>query len=130
MMAASSTQLFSRLKGTKLFKFPSPLPTDSILDCILDANWGVNGIIHVLDILRWHGNDFTDCEANFRSVSIATLSPAYEVHGIVTLPDFGGGTRDSQKFHIYHLPVPAKNQSTIHNTPRWISTLRQLLKPN
>jgi len=65
-MAASSTQLFSRLKGTKLFKFPSPLPTDSILDCILDANWGMNGIIHVLDILRWHGNDFTDCEANFR----------------------------------------------------------------
>jgi len=26
----------------------------------------MNGIIHVLDILRWHGNDFMDCEANFR----------------------------------------------------------------
>ncbi|KAF8328459.1 uncharacterized protein EI90DRAFT_2926250 [Cantharellus anzutake] len=60
------TQLFSRLKGARFLKFPSPLPMNSILDCVLDANWEVNGIIHVLDILRWHGKDFTDCEANFR----------------------------------------------------------------
>ncbi|KAF9517820.1 hypothetical protein BS47DRAFT_1339039 [Hydnum rufescens UP504] len=62
----SSTHLHSRLKGTTLLKFPSPLPPDSILDCILDANWELNGIIHVLDILRWRGTDFTDCEAEFR----------------------------------------------------------------
>ena len=66
MSVVSSTQLHSRLKGTTLLKFPSPLPPDSILDCILDENWELSGIIHVLDILRWRGTDFSDCEAEFR----------------------------------------------------------------
>jgi snurportin-1 len=47
-------------------KFPSPLPPNSILDCILDARWEENGLIHVLDIIRWKGTDFVDCEAEFR----------------------------------------------------------------
>ncbi|KAF8308183.1 hypothetical protein DL93DRAFT_2150266 [Clavulina sp. PMI_390] len=62
----TSTHLHSRLKGSRLLKFPSGLPPDSILDCILDLNWQENGIIHVLDIIRWRGADFGDCEAEFR----------------------------------------------------------------
>jgi snurportin-1 len=37
-----------------------------VRDCILDANWQENGIIHVLDIIRWRSTYFVDCEAEFR----------------------------------------------------------------
>ncbi|KAG8969490.1 hypothetical protein FRB90_010744, partial [Tulasnella sp. 427] len=63
---ATRTLLHSRVKGKAFLTFPSPLPPNSILDCILDDNWHQNGVLHVLDILRWRGSDFVDCEAEFR----------------------------------------------------------------
>ncbi|KAH6900823.1 hypothetical protein BKA70DRAFT_1158969 [Coprinopsis sp. MPI-PUGE-AT-0042] len=62
-----NTTLRSRLLGKALIpRFPSPLPALTVLDCILDANWRDNGIIHVLDVIRWKGQDVGDCEAPFR----------------------------------------------------------------
>ncbi|KAG8970719.1 hypothetical protein FRC03_004101 [Tulasnella sp. 419] len=62
----SKTLLHSRVKGKPFLTFPSPLPPNSILDCILDSDWRQNGIIHVVDIIRWRGSDFTDGETEFR----------------------------------------------------------------
>ncbi|KAH7100632.1 hypothetical protein BKA62DRAFT_240586 [Auriculariales sp. MPI-PUGE-AT-0066] len=62
----SITALKSRLKGHTLLKFPSSLPANTILDCILDANWQKTGILHVLDVIRWRGMAFDDCSADMR----------------------------------------------------------------
>jgi snurportin-1 len=35
-------------------------------DCILDNNWRENGILHILDVLKWKGQDIADCETPFR----------------------------------------------------------------
>ncbi|KAF9041217.1 hypothetical protein BJ165DRAFT_1487767 [Panaeolus papilionaceus] len=61
-----NTTLRSRLLGKSLLRFPSPLPPLTVLDCILDSNWKQNGILHVLDVVRWKGQDVSDCEAAFR----------------------------------------------------------------
>ncbi|PPR06457.1 hypothetical protein CVT24_002618 [Panaeolus cyanescens] len=61
-----NTTLRSRLLGKCLLRFPSPLPPLTVLDCILDSNWRQNGILHVLDVVRWKGQDVSDCEAAFR----------------------------------------------------------------
>lgn len=62
-----NTTLRSRVLGKMLLpRFPSSLPPLTVLDCILDANWKDNGIIHVLDVLKWKGQDVGDCETPFR----------------------------------------------------------------
>ena len=61
-----NTFLKSRLKGTTILTFPSPLPADTIVDCVLDENWKQTGILHVLDVIRWKGQEIGDCEAQFR----------------------------------------------------------------
>ncbi|KAF8624980.1 hypothetical protein AX15_005614 [Amanita polypyramis BW_CC] len=64
---APNTTLRSRLLGKALItRFPSALPPSTILDCVLDANWKDNGILHVLDVIKWKGQDVGDCEARFR----------------------------------------------------------------
>ncbi|KAF8634808.1 hypothetical protein AX17_004061 [Amanita inopinata Kibby_2008] len=64
---APNTTLRSRLLGKALItRFPSALPPLTILDCILDVNWKDNGILHVLDVIKWKGQDVGDCEAPFR----------------------------------------------------------------
>ncbi|KAF9026146.1 hypothetical protein BDZ89DRAFT_1067814 [Hymenopellis radicata] len=47
-------------------RFPSTIPPNTVLDCILDVNWRDNGILHVLDVIKWKGQDFCDCETAFR----------------------------------------------------------------
>ncbi|KAH7921549.1 hypothetical protein BV22DRAFT_1038521 [Leucogyrophana mollusca] len=62
-----NTTLRSRVLGKMLLpRFPSSLPPLTILDCILDVNWRDNGILHVLDVLKWKGQDVGDCETPFR----------------------------------------------------------------
>ena len=61
--------LRSRLLGkVVLHPFPLPLPPNTILDCILDENWRKNGVLHVLDVIRWKDQDVGGCEASFRFV--------------------------------------------------------------
>lgn len=47
-------------------RFPTNLPSDTILDCILDEHWEVNGILHIVDVIQWAKQDLTDCETTFR----------------------------------------------------------------
>ncbi|KIJ61485.1 hypothetical protein HYDPIDRAFT_137818 [Hydnomerulius pinastri MD-312] len=62
-----NTTLRSRVLGKMLLpRFPSSLPPLTILDCILDIDWKTNGILHVLDVLKWKGQDVGDCETPFR----------------------------------------------------------------
>ncbi|KAI6131420.1 hypothetical protein EDD16DRAFT_1536242 [Pisolithus croceorrhizus] len=62
-----NTTLRSRLLGKMLLpRFPSSLPPLTILDCILDTSWRQNGIVHVLDVMKWKGQDVADCETPFR----------------------------------------------------------------
>ncbi|EIW77125.1 hypothetical protein CONPUDRAFT_168140 [Coniophora puteana RWD-64-598 SS2] len=62
-----NTALRSRLLGKMLIpRFPSALPPLTVIDCILDPQWRDNGIIHVLDVIKWKGQDVGDCETPFR----------------------------------------------------------------
>jgi len=60
-----------------MHRFPSPLPSDTVLDCILDQNWKENGILHVLDVVKWKGQDIADCESSFRSVTLFIRGKEY-----------------------------------------------------
>ncbi|KAF7291870.1 hypothetical protein MIND_01212300 [Mycena indigotica] len=62
-----NTCLRSRKLGKLLLpRFPSILPPLTVLDCILDVNWRENGVLHILDVHRWKGQDIGDCETPFR----------------------------------------------------------------
>ena len=66
-LVVPNTVLRSRLVGKHLLPaFPSVLPQNTILDCILDQNWTQNGILHILDVIKWKGQDIGDCETLFR----------------------------------------------------------------
>ncbi|KAG6860473.1 hypothetical protein C0995_010764 [Termitomyces sp. Mi166 len=63
----SHATLRSRLLGKVLLnRFPSVLPPHTILDCVLDTNWKENGVLHVLDVIKWKGQDISECESAFR----------------------------------------------------------------
>ncbi|KAH0581689.1 hypothetical protein H2248_011378 [Termitomyces sp. 'cryptogamus'] len=63
----SQATLRSRLLGKVLLnRFPSVLPPHTILDCVLDNNWKDNGVLHVLDVIKWKGQDVSECESAFR----------------------------------------------------------------
>ncbi|KAH8083300.1 hypothetical protein BXZ70DRAFT_958352 [Cristinia sonorae] len=75
-----NTTLRSRLLGKPLMKpFPSSLPPHTVLDCILDDSWRDNGILHILDVIKWKGQDIGDCETPFRfwwrDTRLSELSP-------------------------------------------------------
>jgi hypothetical protein len=70
LSSVPNTTIRSRVLGKPLIpRFPSPLPPDTVLDCILDQNWKENGILHVLDVIKWKGQDIADCESSFRSMA-------------------------------------------------------------
>jgi len=73
--------------------FPSPLPPNTILDCILDENWRTNGLLHVLDVVRWKSQDVGGCEASFRF-----------------------WWRDTRLSEIKTSPHPAPHRSSYHST--------------
>ncbi|RPD53430.1 hypothetical protein L226DRAFT_540490 [Lentinus tigrinus ALCF2SS1-7] len=54
--------------------FPSTLPPQTVLDCILDDNWRDNRILHVLDVISWKGQDLADCKTPSRSVRIDCMT--------------------------------------------------------
>ncbi|KAG6840317.1 hypothetical protein C0991_007467 [Blastosporella zonata] len=65
--APSHATLRSRLLGKVLLnRFPSTLPPHTVLDCVLDTRWKENGVLHVLDVIKWKGQDISDCETAFR----------------------------------------------------------------
>jgi hypothetical protein len=55
-------------------RLPTSLPPDTILDCILDEYWEVNGTLHIVDVIQWAKQDLTDCETTFRCVLLRAWS--------------------------------------------------------
>jgi len=106
-----NTTIRSRVLGKPLIaRFPSPLPSDTVLDCILDQNWTENGILHVLDVIKWKGQDIGDCESSFRfwwrdtRLSELPLSrpPTTPASSIV----LQGSAKTSNAPIGYHFPYP------------------------
>ncbi|GJJ10424.1 hypothetical protein Clacol_004650 [Clathrus columnatus] len=103
----SNAVLKSRLMGRTILSFPSPLPPLTILDCILDENWKTNGILHVLDVVLWKGQNIGECEANFRFWwrntrldELVLLDPV-----MPNRSKLDPAATDSNKPHIFAYPV-------------------------
>ncbi|KAF8264100.1 hypothetical protein EI94DRAFT_1686749 [Lactarius quietus] len=110
---AFNTTLRSRVLGKPLMaRFPSPLPSDTVLDCILDQNWKQNGILHVLDVIKWKGQDIGDCESSFRfwwrdtRLSELPLSPPPTTSAPPMLPDASAQASDTPGG--FRFPYPTK----------------------
>ncbi|KAG8213084.1 hypothetical protein J3R82DRAFT_11479 [Butyriboletus roseoflavus] len=120
-----NTTLRSRLLGKMLLpRFPSSLPPLTVLDCILDVNWRTNGILHVLDVIKWKGQDIADCETPFRfwwrDTRLAEL-PKFAPPS--TVFSFGGSTEAQQsapqpgpynyQYPTSFIPVPYHTDTTL-----------------
>ncbi|XP_006463939.1 hypothetical protein AGABI2DRAFT_187358 [Agaricus bisporus var. bisporus H97] len=119
-----NTTLRSRLLGKILIqRFPSNLPPLTILDCILDANWRDNGILHILDVVKWKGQNICDCEAPFRfwwrDTRLAELGPSSLVPAPYT----------KTRADHYQFPYPTKFMSIPYYTDTTLSTLYRHILP-
>ncbi|KAF4616700.1 hypothetical protein D9613_008607 [Agrocybe pediades] len=126
-----NTMLRSRLLGKGLLaRFPSALPPLTVLDCILDSRWRENGILHVLDVVKWKGQDVADCEAGFRfwwrdtRLSELADSPPPPTINFLTVqsPESISNpstTPPATKYHFPYptsfLPVPYHSNTTLMN---------------
>lgn len=91
-LSVPNTTLRSRVLGKPLIKpFPSILPPQTVLDCILDENWRENGILHILDVVTWKGQDLADCDTPFRYPVLSTSSTSSR-HTDRFLTGSGGAT--------------------------------------
>ncbi|KAF8880030.1 hypothetical protein BD779DRAFT_1676093 [Infundibulicybe gibba] len=120
-----NTTLRSRLLGKLLVpRFPTPLPPMTVLDCILDSNWRENGILHILDVVTWKGQDIADCETPFRfwwrDTRLAELAqsppPSLPLTGIETAP--------LPKYHFSYpttfIPIPYHADTTLATLSNYI----------
>ena len=88
--------------------FPSSLPPQTVLDCILDDNWRDNGILHVLDVITWKGQDLGDCETPFRYVP-SQIIPCAVIAANPTHPHLCGCRfwwRDTRLSELQTFPPP------------------------
>ncbi|KIK61534.1 hypothetical protein GYMLUDRAFT_243237 [Collybiopsis luxurians FD-317 M1] len=122
---SSKISLRSRLLGKPLLSyFPSTLPTNTILDCILDADWRSNGILHVLDVIRWKGQELADCEAGMRFWWRDTrLSELSSLPPPPSSPSSSQGGSYSYPYPTTLLAVP------YHPAPLTIPTLLDIVVP-
>ncbi|KAM0749589.1 hypothetical protein T439DRAFT_381895 [Meredithblackwellia eburnea MCA 4105] len=71
-----NTTLFSRVSGRTLEKRRSDLPPDCLLDCVWDER---HSVLWVLDLVKWRGQWFVECEAQMRffflAAKLAELPP-------------------------------------------------------
>ncbi|KAJ3968667.1 hypothetical protein EV361DRAFT_924883 [Lentinula raphanica] len=134
---ASSSTNSSSDKSDSWF-FPSALPPSTILDCILDENWTRNGVLHVLDVLRWKGQEVGECEAGMRFwwrdtrlnelSAIPLPSQSYQLLSNDTSHSTSLMSSDSSSTYTYPypttlLPVP------YHAAPLSLSTLLNTVVP-
>ncbi|PPQ68245.1 hypothetical protein CVT25_005314 [Psilocybe cyanescens] len=105
-----NTTLRSRLLGkTLLPRFPSALPPLTVLNCILDDKWRENGILHVLDVVKWKGQDVAESEAGFRFwwrdtrlAELARASPPSSINFLVSQQ--ASTSTYTEPFQKYHFP--------------------------
>lgn len=120
-----NTVLRSRLVGKHLLPaFPSILPQNTILDCILDKNWTQNGILHVLDVIKWKGQDTGDCETSFRFWWRDTRMQELLVTNPNTIPEFAWATAQPKgestttaifPYPMTFVPVPYHSDTSLSN---------------
>ncbi|KAG6825713.1 hypothetical protein H0H92_002740 [Tricholoma furcatifolium] len=115
----SHATLRSRLLGKILIpRFPAVLPPHCVLDCILDSHWKENGVLHVLDILKWKGQDLTECESAFRfwwrDTRIAELPPSTPPP-VPSDSNTSPTTEYTFPYPITFLPVPYHTDTTLSN---------------
>lgn len=119
ILAVPNLTLRSRVLGKPLMKpFPSPLPPHTVLDCILDENWHENGILHVLDVLKWKEQDITECETPFRFWWRDTrLSELPVLPPPANAIDAEGGAAEPQRYRFPHpatlLPIPYHTDTSL-----------------
>ena len=86
-----------------------------MLDCILDKRWRENGILHVLDVIRWKGQDVGDCEAGFRfwwrDTRLAELGQPTKAES-QTLHPPSSDTSSASSLHQSNAPAAPPNKST------------------
>ncbi|KAJ7033189.1 hypothetical protein C8F04DRAFT_1105436 [Mycena alexandri] len=112
-----NTCLRSRKLGKLLLpRFPSALPPLTILDCILDSNWRENGILHILDVVKWKGQDIGDCETPFRfwwrDTRLGELSPSPPPSSSHYNPPFD----PTDPKQTYRFPYPTKLLAVPYHT--------------
>ncbi|KXN80805.1 Snurportin-1 [Leucoagaricus sp. SymC.cos] len=120
-----NTTLRSRLLGKTLIpRFPSNLPPLTVLDCILDANWRENGILHILDVVKWKGQDICDCEAPFRfwwrDTRLAELAQTTVIPTSYT----------KNRTDIYQFPYPTRLLPIPYHTDTTLQTLYRHIIPH
>ncbi|KAI0264620.1 hypothetical protein BC834DRAFT_881723 [Gloeopeniophorella convolvens] len=106
-----NTTIRSRVLGKPLMpRFPSFFPSDTILDCILDQNWRDNGILHILDVIKWKGQDIADCESSFRfwwrDTRLAELPPSNPPTTSAPPPGPQASTQGAGESTEYRFPYP------------------------
>ncbi|KAI0777522.1 hypothetical protein BD413DRAFT_609867 [Trametes elegans] len=120
-----NTTLRSRVLGKPLMKpFPSTLPPQTVLDCILDENWRENGILHILDVVSWKGQDLADCETPFRfwwrDTRLSELTP---------FPPPPNAAPTEQQHTTYHFPHPTTFTPVPYHTDTTLAHLLSALIP-
>ncbi|KAH9940679.1 hypothetical protein B0H21DRAFT_878266 [Amylocystis lapponica] len=117
-----NTTLRSRVLGKALMKpFPSPLPPQTVLDCILDENWHDNGLLHVLDVLQWKAQDVADCDAPFRFWWRDTR--------LSELPSFPPPASAAPPGETYAFPHPTALLPVPYHTNTTLANLANMLIP-
>ncbi|KAF9003395.1 hypothetical protein BDQ17DRAFT_1279850 [Cyathus striatus] len=129
-----NTILRSRLLGKALIhRFPSSLPPLTVLDCILDANWRENGILHVLDVIKWKGQDVTDCEASFRfwwrDTRLAELAEGIPPNINFSIRQGNTNEAEAETQQSYHFPYPTRFVPIPYHTDTTLSTLYTQIIP-
>jgi len=131
---APNTTLRSRVLGKPLMaRFPSPLPSDTVLDCILDHNWRENGVLHVLDVIKWKGQDIADCESSFRfwwrdtRLSELPLSPPPTTSAPPILPQASAQAYDTP--NGFRFPYPTTFQLVPYFTNTTFAHLLGIIIP-
>ncbi|TFK41585.1 hypothetical protein BDQ12DRAFT_646081 [Crucibulum laeve] len=127
-----NTTLRSRLLGKTLInRFPSTLPPLTVLDCILDENWRDNGILHVLDVVKWKGQDVGDCETPFRfwwrDTRLAELSQTIPPNINFLTSTTNDDPSSSQP--KYHFPYPTRFLPVPYHTDTTLPTLYTQIIP-
>ncbi|KAG5634173.1 hypothetical protein H0H81_003061, partial [Sphagnurus paluster] len=122
----ANTTLRSRLLGKVLLhRFPSTLPPLTVLDCILDGRWRENGILHVLDVIKWKGQDVADCESAFRfwwrDTRLTELGPTPPPLAHPHLPTDADTQQDD--VHSYRFPYPTTLVPVPYYTDTTLPTL-------
>ncbi|KAK7059639.1 hypothetical protein R3P38DRAFT_2837014 [Favolaschia claudopus] len=130
-----NTSLRSRKLGKLLMpRFPSCLPASTVLDCILDARWKENGILHILDVLKWKGQDIAECETPFRfwwrDTRLGELapSPPPSSSSYNELSDFTDSTIALPR--VYSFPYPTKFLAVPYHSDTSLPTLVSHIIPS